>query len=149
MSYLSLSPFSVPHILIIFEELARRFLKMFWQIKEIFKKAPGVSRWGVSAADADGGVRFNVALRHTAQERRTCNGKNKFDKFGNISSITNIIITNITITNQHICLVTRQIVNKFVNYFLPKACLVDVIYSRSRLMWSLWARPKVITLTEW
>ncbi len=22
-------------------------------------------------------------------------------------------------------------------------------YSRSRLMWSLWARPKVITLTEW
>jgi hypothetical protein len=23
------------------------------------------------------------------------------------------------------------------------------MYSRSRLMWSLWARPKVITLTEW
>ncbi len=38
-------------------------------------------------------------------------------------------------------------VNSWMHVFHSN--LIVFNYSKSRLMWSLWARPKVITLTEW
>ncbi len=35
------------------------------------------------------------------------------------------------------------------SYRCSKKCCSYCLYSRRRLMWSLWCRPKVITLTEW
>ncbi len=41
---------------------------------------------------------------------------------------------------------TKKIVLKI--FWVPKHYFITNKYSRSRLMWSLWARPKVITLTS-